>query len=392
MGAPRFKIFIEGVQVPVSLINRLQVEGEPTRLTLNLWATNLGSKIRRGSYVVVFRWEDDGAVLQRADSKFKDFNVDGVWELFFDGYVEQPPSVSRRETRSLVLFCVQWLSKMNNVYIRATSLSTEDIGSLRDKVFMGIGLEPNSYFDLGGGSDPVTSALTRIKTRIASSETGGVAQGLIDLVKEAANYDDIYARICGVTRFYDRFWYAENKRMTEFIKNQNLVDVISGQVDRMPSKTTLMQIINQLMYQSLYTMLVCPSPKYVENELYQVIYKPQVFFAVPIRCNVIFPHSVTLIDPIKAGTNTPTRLAVIGYNRLLGTEYVKLYATKTYYPSPIGENLTVDMTADKQYAIEFKKRCTLVVGIIKNINSNGNYFTRFFNMRVLFKISYEFNF
>jgi len=205
----------------------------------------------------------------------------------------------------------------------------------------------------------------------------GLRKGLINLVKEAANYDDIYARVCGVTRLYDRFHYAENERMTEFIKNQNLIDVITGQVDRMPSKTTLMQIMNQLMYQSLYTMLVCPSPKYEEEKLYQVIYKPQVFFAVPIRCNVIFPHSVTLIDPIKIGVNTPTRLAVVGYNRLLGTEYVQLYATKTYYPSSIGSNLTVDMKADEYNAIEFKKRCTLVVGIIKNINSNGNYFTKF---------------
>jgi len=340
MGAPRFKIFIEGVQVPVSVINRSQVEGEPTRLTLNLWATNLGAKIRRGSYVVVFRWEDDGAVLQREDPKFKDFNVDGIWELFFDGYVEQPPSVSRRESRSLVLFCVQWLSKMNNVYIRATSLSIEIIGSLRDKAFMGIGLDPNSYFDFGGGTDPVTNALTRIKTRIASDETGGIAQGLIDLIKEAANYDDIYARVCGVTRLHDRFWYAENKRMTEFIKEQNLIDVITGQVDRMPSRTTLMQIINQLMYQSLYTMIVCPSSKYEDDKLYQVIYKPQVFFAVPIR----------------AGVNAPARLAVIGYNRLLGEKYTGLYATKVYYPSSIGSNLTVDITASKYRAINFKDR------------------------------------
>lgn len=144
---PRFKVLIEGVQVPVSQIQRVQREGEPARAVISLWATAYGCRIKRGSYVVIFRWEDDRGILQREDPEFKKATVDGVWELFFDGYVERKPSVAKHESKSVILYCVSWVHRMSSVYIRSTSLSMEDLGSLRDKAFMGINLKARRMRD-----------------------------------------------------------------------------------------------------------------------------------------------------------------------------------------------------------------------------------------------------
>ena len=359
-GAPKIKVFIEGVLVPVSSVQRIQTEGEPTKFVVSLWPTNKGSLIRRGSYVVAFRFESDKAVLQKNDSLFGNYDVDGAWELFFDGYVQKKPTVSRREMRSTVLICSQWPQRMSSVYIHATSLSLNDIGSIRDKIFMGINPKSNEYFSLGGGSDSITNAISRIKARITSKESEGVAAGIIELAKEAVNFDPLYARISAITRLHDRIHCVENKQMTEFVKNENLINIISGQIDNLPTTSTLMDIINQLMYQSLYTSIMIPSPYYdsVAGVMYQVIYKPQLFFATPVISNVIFPGSVQIIQPIEDVMQSPTRMAVIGYRRLFGSEIAETFAEKIYYPESIGEHMSIDMKAEAYDAIDFVKKYT----------------------------------
>ena len=352
------KIMIEGIKVPARAITRLQVEGEPARMVINLWPTNDGTKILRGSHVTVFRWEDSVTSLAKHDSGFATAGVSGVWELFFDGYIDRKPTISRRENRSLVLYCTQYISRLNSVYLRTTSLGVEDIGFMRDKAFMGINPEPNEYFTVEHQGAEV-SAMTRIKS---SLEKDGVAKGLIALVKEALNYDDIFARVAAVANLYNRLHDVENETMKTFVGTENLLNVITGQIDRMPSSTTLMQIINQLMYQALYTAVMIPSPKFsvtrgqampdgrqVDMEgvkspgLYQFLYKPQLFFAVPVKSNIIFPMAIDSMEPIQTRVDQPTRIAVIGNTKMFGEYVGKQYAQKAYYPETIGRNFTIDM-------------------------------------------------
>jgi hypothetical protein len=341
-GLLRFKVFIEGIRVPVSTISRTQVEGEPGRLIIEIWPTNVSSRIRRGSWVTVFRFEDNRTVLLKNDKNFDKYEVDGAWELFFDGYVDKEPTVSKRTMQNTVLMCVQWAKRMDMSYIRATSLSIEDMLAFRDRAFMGIRPTAIKYFSASEG-DPFTNALTVIKDRIVK-QSNNIGDGILSLVPEATSYDELFARIVGLTQLNKRMLCAENVNMVEFLNEQGLINVLTNQVETMPSQTTLFMIINQLMYQVLYTATMVCSPYYNKSKkLNEVIFKPQVFFATPIKCNAIFPGSVQAIQPTTAGQDRATRMAVIGYDHIQGAKYNEIFTVKRFYPDAIGKNINIDM-------------------------------------------------
>lgn len=355
MDRVRYKVLLEGVKVPVSAITRRQEEGSPARLTLRLWPTSSGAKIAKGTSVVVFRWEDDPVVLTKLDDKFPESGKRGVWLLFFDGYIDQSPLISRRETHSLEVSCVQWSERLNTVFIRSRSIGEIDLGSTRDKAFMGIGgmeENPNPYF-----TDSIIpgDALLSIKNMIAGA-LGGVGAALLNLVKLSVNYDELYARVVAVNELNRRFFSVENKLVTGFLARETLLDVMSRQVENMPTTTSLYAIINKLMLQVLYTASMVPSPMIDDNGLHQFVYKPQLFFAPPMKCNIIFPTSVEMMEPVRSRYDQPTRVAFIGQSRQLGDAGDR-FTPKIFFPDKLGQIFNTIEMGDYDY-MKFEKKYT----------------------------------
>lgn len=346
---PKYKVLIEGIKIPVQTIIRTQIEGEASDVILYLWPTNQGTQILRGSFITIFRWEERSETLEKTYGQpLKDSDVTGVWELFWDGYLDRKPSISRKESRSLVLYCKQWSFRMNSMYMRAFNLSMFDFSYNQDRAFMGINLVPNKFFDITGAD--VQSNIAAIEQKLIST-TGGIGAGLISMIQEASNWDELYARVEAVANIYNRFNYAENATINEILKRENIANIISGQVLRMSPSTTLMSLVNQIMYQTLYTFMSVPSPYIIadKTKINQFIYKPQLFFAVPIISNVIFPSAVDQMEPIGTRVDQPTRVVVESKTNIVGKFTSQILNRKEYFPQKISsmcENYKADSEVD----------------------------------------------
>lgn len=351
---PKYKVFIEGIKVPVQTIIRVQTEGESSEVILYLWPTNKGTQIARGSFVVIFREEKRNSITEKTygeSLKGLDSKVTSIWELFWDGYIDRKPSISRKESRSLVLYCQQWSYRLNSMYMRAYNLSMLDLSYNQDRAFMGINLEPNGFFDSTGLN--IQSNISAIEQKIISS-SGGIGAGLLSMIKEAVNWDELYARVEAVANIYRRFTYSENPTINLILQRENLAHVIAGQVGRMSASTTLMKIINQIMYQTLYTFISVPSPTLSQvtesrsnqsstpslssvYKLNQFIYKPQLFFAVPILSNLIFPGPIDSMEPINTRVDQPTRVMIESNTRILGVNTSQIITNKEFFPEKVAK-------------------------------------------------------
>ncbi len=357
---PKYKVLIEGIQVDVQSIIRTQIEGESSQVVLYLWPTNKGTQIKRGSFVVIFRYEERNKTLEKTYkdlTKDENATVEGVWVLFWDGYVERNPSISRKESRSLILHCQQWSFRMNSMYMRAFNMGYLDLDYNKDRAFMGINLVANNFFDVTG-MEEIYDNIMAIERKILK-KGGGIGGGLVELVKEASNWDDLYARVEAVANIVDRFTFSENPGIKQILQRENLARIISRQVVRMSSSTTLMKIVNQIMYQTLYTFIALPSPMRAvvgeETKLYQFIYKPQLFFAVPIVSNAIFPSSIDSMEPINTRVNQPTRVMVESKTRIGGKDLGDLYTKREYFPEVVAERVANYKSSEN---IDFSKKFT----------------------------------
>ena len=353
----KFKVLIEGVSVPVSAIARQQHEGMPARCIISLFPTRVGLKIYRGTSVIIFRWESEREILKAQDPKLPE-SVDGAWLLFFDGYVTQSPQVSKRESRAVILQCVQWIERLNSVYIRTLSIKNPDFSAMRDRVFMG-----TSPYGIGryGVADPEVGAVQAVQQIIAAKGVGGAMRALVGA---SAKFDRLFSRIMVLNNLENRFVNAENTIMAKFMERNNLLNVITGQVPTMPAHTTVAQMMNTFMLQALYTSIMLPSPMYepqsgratsefigpldVKGRLNQYIYKPQLFFAAPPKSNVVFPTHIMRMEALESGLRRPTRMAVVSENRLLGEELARTFSISLFYPEGLQQKIGAGVDLDRK--------------------------------------------
>lgn len=360
---PKYKIFIEGIEVPVQKIMRIQAEGEAAQVILYLWPTNKGTQIKRGSFVTIFRWEEASKTVIEHYPVLKKSGRNGLWELFWDGYLDRKPSVSRRESRSLILYCQQWSFRLNSMYMRAFNLTQLDLKYNEDRAFMGLNLIANEYFDFIMGD--IESNIDHIQNKLLAD--GGIGEGLINMIKEAVNWDDLYARIESVANISNRFVKIENKSIDNILRQENIATIMAGQIRRMPSSTTLMSIINQIMYQALYTFVAIPSARMVyytddkgkkQKRLNQFLYKPQLFFATPIMSNLIFPSSIDSMEPIDTRIDQPTRVMIQRTRRIYGKyEQLDMSVKKEFFPEHVATRIATYQKNDDP-KLEFRAKFT----------------------------------
>lgn len=353
---PKFKVMIEGIQINVQKIVRVQTEGESSRLILYLWPTNQGTQIKRGSFITIFRFEYRSKEIDSHYSGLEASGKEGVWELFWDGYISRKPSISRRENRSLIIYGEQWANRLKSMYMRAHSMSTMDSAYEQDKAFMGINLKATGYFDYVGKE--IESSITVIQNKIIKA-SGDIGQGMIDMIKAAVDWDDLYARIDSVANISNRFVSATNPTINKVLAMEGVAELLAGQIARMASSTTLGRIINDIMYQTLYTYISIPSPmlSYDEAKLNQFLYKPQLFFAAPIVSNLIFPGPIDSMEPVETSVNQPTRVMIELNSRIIGKDIGILQKGKQYFPQEISNMVLRSIDRDSP-SLEFKDKFT----------------------------------
>lgn len=355
----RLKVVVEGVSVPANHATRTQQEGSPTSCVVSLWPTHLGSQIRRGSQVQVFYWEEDDVVLAREDPEHfvehQALGVTGVWKLFFDGYLTKKPTISRRGQSGLILYCAGWTRRLNQVHVRSAGLGAQDVKVDQDRAFLGINPEADTIFtDLDITGEGMGGLNGEIEQLISNK---GVGASILDFFRSAARYDPLFARIHEVTNLSKRMAYLDNPIVQEFLQQQRILDIVTNSVKRLPKETSLAKVLGLALQYSLATNINLGSPYFADGTLYQQIYKPQLFFSVPPKSNIIFPATIDHMEPVQEQMAQPTRYALVGHNRIFGSQLANSYAGRLFYPEAIRDALQ-DFSSAEYTALAFEEKYT----------------------------------
>lgn len=336
---PKFKVLIEGVEVQASSIIRQQREGSPATCDITIWPSADAFEINRGSHVTVFWKEQNQDLLRRQYPDIaRTVPRDGVWKLFFDGYVVHKPKIVKQRNSEVRLQCASFILRLDDVRLIASSLTAASNVQYRDRAFYGTNPRSRSVFNQVQ-IDGAGNAISQIQEQMGSN---GVAQTLVNLVHQAADYDEMFARVHAASRMRDRVNFLDNEATRVLVEQNNLISVLTNSIGSLPAATSLWQIINNILHATMYMVTSQSSPALIDGSLRQILYRPQLFFSVPPKCNIIFPANMISIQSEEPYGNRPTRMVMTSYMRMYGENHAgSPFANRLYYPAEIGAGLSL---------------------------------------------------
>jgi hypothetical protein len=130
----------------------------------------------------------------------------------------------------------------------------------------------------------------------------------VQLLKKSIETNAFLKNADARLRLNDRVVAVADDDIQKLVKVNNLTTMITGAFSQHPPDAKLLDILAQLMSLVYYGYQIVPFPPFLDGKLNTFWMKPDVPFAAPPRCNVIFPGSIDSISFGRSYLNEPTRL------------------------------------------------------------------------------------
>ncbi len=247
---------------------------------------------------------------------------------------------------------------MQKTKINTLSYSSGDVNLWKDRAFAGISPQDSISKEISS-EDCLGGIMGIISDKINDSDSVmGVFfeqnndSTIIDTVK---SYSPLFAKICNAINFKKRFCYIDNNVINNLWKKNNVMNMLSLNVGSYNGSRGIAGLLDIVMLKTLYHNIMESSPMYKKERLYQYIYKPQLFFSIPPKCNVIFRN--LSISPTMENTGSPTRSVMVGRSVLTGTVSNDTTSPRMFFPEKIENNLS-SFDSKKYKKLRFKDTFT----------------------------------
>lgn len=158
-----------------------------------------------------------------------------------------------------------------------------------------------------GGVNPLS-----LRQEIANSlgvTTSSIPEFFVEFLRAMEKKNPFFGQAARRLRLNDRLVSVPDAEIERLAKMNNLANLINGVFSQRPQHSKLLDILSGLMAPLHYGYQVIAMPAASKSgDVRSLWMKPDVPFAAPPRCNVIFPGSVESVDFSRDYMSEPTRI------------------------------------------------------------------------------------
>mgnify|MGYP006420602799 CR=1 FL=1 len=259
------RVFAEGVRIPANSISRQQSTGKSLSFSLTIPATPVAVSILPNTYITAF--------VRRSNPQA------GIeYSLFAEGRVRSRNiNVSNQKGKVINLNCrgldYEWknvplglkLAKKYGTpreklmkFFQGLSARDPDKGTLYDTYFQE---KENALLLSDNPRGKNTAEYVKVGVKIKNAiRQKGVVVGLAEVVTALYQYGPLLNRRYNASKLYKRFGLINNRKITDFILRDSVIDKVNQQVNAIRRGSNLFKVLNKFLKVSLHEFQSIGSP------------------------------------------------------------------------------------------------------------------------------------
>ena len=305
-GNIKAKLFIEGIEVPMSSVSRTRNEGNMASATVGLFYDSTLRQLSVHSSITIFIYSDRAKDNWRRNNNPESTASSDGWELFFDGRYKQLSISETSKGRSASISAVGRFSALSEMplMIYNFALSDEDIGTYSARLFYG--MDPKAIFVRGPG-DYLMAQLADGKT-----DTGeAIANTIKYFVDQSGDLSPLYARMNALAGLGKTLTVASNGTIISRLGQDIMKKIVSG-IEALKASSTIWDVMGYLLRfgQLNFTESIDAVDK--DGNRIDAMVKPVMHFMRPPLCNTILmrEESLASLSFSSSGAESITRYSV----------------------------------------------------------------------------------
>jgi len=319
-----YKVYIEGVEIPFMDININIAPNQPSSATITIIPVTTATRMRPRSHVHIFYFDD----LEDVDANKGEV---ARWKLLWEGEVTGMGYSYSPYSRNFRIDCMDLTNMWDTTTVYMLSEFSELVSipglfgptspKQQMKYFSGsTTFRPISKFSLTGNFLPPLRQLMAnmflvVNPATNKKEPRSFEKGLRFLVDEYSKTLEYVKQHHQRKKVVDKIFAADDKQVS-VLADTKLVDLFNRQYSE-SSRSSFRQLLAEFQSVAFYNIININTPVFdpKTNEIKSFLFKPNIYFGPPPKCNVIFPDQVVHLDFSRQFLFENTR-AVITYDPL----------------------------------------------------------------------------
>jgi hypothetical protein len=298
-----FKVYLEGIQVPVNQIVVTSTMGSPASAVLTVLATNKALDIQPRTSVHIF-------YLDPHENYTSDYGADfadrPVYRMLFEGEIVAIGFEKTTQSRQMILQCLD----ISNNFDYAHKFIIEGIDPLINSQFYSVAAGSDPVSDFDGDGSPITLTIAKFVTGQST-----LAEGIRELVKATFSGTSKEIKSNAFLRNVQSRFKISNKvfalpdsDVVKLVAVKRLEDVMARSLQKHSPVYTLTELINDFLTYIQYQKSSVLAPAYKNNTFNSIVFTPKTWFTAPPKCNVLFPDMIRNIGYQDNFLQMPTRM------------------------------------------------------------------------------------
>ena len=318
----KFKLYLEGIEVPFISMAIQETIGRPVTANITFPAVQELMYLLPKTMAHVFGY------------------LDNSYKLIFEGSLESQAIQKTAGTKNVSLGFSSITEEFERTFLQASDVNFKNLNEgyflilNSNKVWYGrSGTGGESEWDFndppeqdGSLSDSTSSKhswyfsnsslINNITTVLKANlvNKGNLLKTFYDdpesFLKVIESYNPYFKLTAESLNFFNRIYVSENSKALGILQNQETRDYVTKSVERMLPTTPVSHALSVVLGLVHYDKIDVGAPTWdpSEEKLYQVVFKPNTDYFLPISCNIFYPNQIGEINYQRSMKNESTRI------------------------------------------------------------------------------------